>query len=313
VKRVLITGPTGSIGIALIKELIRQKIEVIAVCRNGSARIRNIPQHELVTIVECDLCQLLSLDIAAVGRIDILYHFGWDGTFGNSRNNMQGQLQNIQYSLDAVELAEKLGCSTFIGAGSQAEYGRTENMLNAFTPTFPENGYGIAKLCAGQMTRILCQQKGIRHIWTRILSVYGPYDGEKTMIMSLIGTLLKSKKPSLTKGEQQWDYLYSKDAAKAMYLLGERGVSGKIYCLGSGRIQPLHTYIEKIRDRIAPSAELGIGEIPYAPQQVMYLCADIRELTGDTGFMPRYTFEEGIQETIDWYIESRKERHENEI
>lgn len=99
---------------------------------------------------------------------------------------MQGQLQNIQYTLDAVELASRIGCKKFVGAGSQAEYGRVEGVLSASTPVFPENGYGIAKLCAGQMSRILCEQKQIEHIWTRILSIYGPYDGENTMIMSSI-------------------------------------------------------------------------------------------------------------------------------
>ncbi len=95
--------------------------------------------------------------------------------------------------------------------------------MTALTPTFPENGYGIAKLCAGQMSRILCEQKNMNHIWTRILSVYGPYDGENTMIMSVIRKLAHGEKPSLTEGKQQWDYLYSKDAGYAMYLLGEKG------------------------------------------------------------------------------------------
>ena len=60
-----------------------------------------------------------------------------------------------------------------------------------------------------------------------------------------------------------------------------------------------------MRAYISPNAELGIGEIPYAPKQVMYLCADISELTVDTGFVPKYTFEEGIQETIEWYKRER--------
>ena len=114
-------------------------------------------------------------------------------------------------------------CKTFIGAGSQAEYGRYEGKLDADVPTFPENGYGMAKLCAGQMTRVQCEKYGISHIWTRILSVYGPYDGMNTMVMSLISHLLERKAFPCTKGEQVWDYLYSKNAAKMMYLLGEKG------------------------------------------------------------------------------------------
>ncbi len=299
-KRVIITGPTGAIGVALIQELILHDIEVIAVVRPGSNRKENIPKHKLVRVVECGLNQLDKLPGLIEEPCDTFYHLGWDGTFGNSRNNMQGQLLNIQYTLDAVKTAKLLGCKRFVGAGSQAEYGRTEKKLNATVPTFPENGYGIAKLCAGQMSRIQCEQEGLEHIWTRILSIYGPYDGENTMIMSVIHTLLRGEKPLSTKGEQQWDYLYAKDAGYAMYLLGERGISGKTYCIGSGKTRPLKEYITIIRNQIDESLPLGIGELPYADKQVMHLCADITELEKDTGFAPRYVFETGIAETIEW-------------
>lgn len=307
-KRAVITGPTGSIGVALIQELIQQGVEVLAVCRKGSRRINNIPKHELVTCLELDLDCLKELPQLINESYDVFYHFGWDGTFGNSRNNMSGQLLNIQYTLDAVEVASQIGCKKFVGAGSQAEYGRVEGVLNASTPTFPENGYGIAKLCAGQMSRILCEQKNMTHVWTRILSIYGPYDGENTMIMSTIRSLLNGETPSLTKGEQQWDYLYSKDAAKAMYLIGLKGVHGKTYCIGGGKTKPLLEYVEILRDYIDSSAKLGVGDIPYAEKQVMYLCADISELQNDTGFVADYSFEEGIANTINWYKERIKFR-----
>lgn len=296
----IITGPTGVIGVALIQELILHDIEVIAVVRPGSKRKENIPKDKLVRVVECGLNQLDKLPGLIDEPCDTFYHLGWDGTFGNSRNNMRGQLLNIQYTLDAVQIAKILGCKRFVGAGSQAEYGRTEEKLNAAVPTYPENGYGIAKLCAGQMSRNQCEQEGIEHIWARILSIYGPYDGENTMIMSTIRTLLKGEKPLSTKGEQQWDYLYAKDAAYALYLLGEKGISGKTYCIGNGKTRPLKDYIIIIRDQIDESLPLGIGELPYADKQVMHLCADITELEKDTGFAPRYAFETGIAETIDW-------------
>ena len=299
-KRAVITGPTGSIGIALINELEANGIEVVAVVRPGSKRADRIKESSLVKCVKCDLSKLDKLPELIPDGADVFYHFGWDGTFGDSRNNMKGQNLNVKYALDAVETASKLGCKTFVGAGSQAEYGRFEGKLNGSTPTFPENGYGIAKLCAGQMTRIMCQQKGIKHIWTRILSIYGPYDGEKTMVMSTIDRLLKGEVPSCTKGEQMWDFLYSKDAALAMRLLGEKGIDGKIYCIGSGQARPLKEYINIMGESIDSTIQIGFGDIPYSPNQVMYLCADIEDLKADTGFEPQYTFEKGIVETIQW-------------
>lgn len=303
--RVIMTGPTGAIGIALIQKFVSEGIAVTAVCHKGSKRISRIPSSQLVKIVECSLAELHSLPEMLHETYDVFYHLGWDGTFGNSRNNMFGQNLNVTYTLDAVETAAVLGCHTFIGAGSQAEYGRFEGKLCAATPVNPENGYGIAKLCAGQMSRILCEQKNIKHIWTRILSIYGPYDGDKTMVMSTIEKLLKHERPQFTKGEQQWDYLYAEDAALAMYLLGEKGVSGKTYCIGSGLVKPLREYIEIIRDNIDKNAELGLGDIPYAEKQVMYLCADITDLKEDVGFVPQYTFQCGIKKTIEWYMKNK--------
>ena len=304
-KRVIITGPTGAIGIALIQKLINENTQVTAVCRAGSQRIKRIPLNPLVKIVECSLAEICNLPKLLNEKYDVFYHFGWDGTFGNSRNNMHAQNLNVKYTLDAVEIASELGCHTFIGAGSQAEYGRFEGKLNDKSPTNPENGYGIAKLCAGQMSRILCKQKNMKHIWTRILSVYGPFDGDKTMVMSTIDKLLNHEKPEFTKGEQKWDYLYSEDAALAMYLLGEKGIDGKIYCIGGGVVRPLYEYIEMIRDNIDKNAELGLGDIPYGEKQVMYLCADISDLKEDVGFLPEYSFQNGIIKTIEWYKQNK--------
>ena len=143
-------------------------------------------------------------------------------------------------------------------------------------------------------------EKGMRHIWTRILSIYGPYDGENTMVMSTIYKLLNSEKPSCTKGEQMWDFLYSKDAALAMRLLGEKGTDGRTYCIGSGKARPLKEYIDIIGQNANKNVTIGYGDIPYGPLQVMYLCADITALREDTGFEPRYSFEDGIKETIEW-------------
>lgn len=300
-KKAVITGPTGAIGMALIQCLADNGIDVVAVVRPGSARADRIRESEHVSVVYCDLKELDKLPSLIEGGADVFYHFAWDGTFGDSRNNMYLQNNNVKYALDAVNAAYELGCKTFIGAGSQAEYGRFEGDLNASVPAFPENGYGIAKLCAGQMTRIACQQKGIRHIWTRILSIYGPYDGDKTMVSSTIIKLMNSEKPSCTKGEQMWDYLYSKDAARAFMMLADGGVDGRVYCLGGGIARPLKDYINLIRDAVGNDVEIGFGDIPYSDKQVMHLCADIKGLTKDTGFTPIYTFEQGIGETVDWW------------
>lgn len=256
-------------------------------------------------MVNCDLNHLNTLNVKNFPAYDIFYHLGWIGTVGESRNNTYMQTQNISNSLDAVDLAKRLGCHTFIGAGSQAEYGRTENILRPDTPTNPENGYGIAKLCAGKLTRLRCSQLNLRHIWIRIFSVYGPYDGANSLISSMISKLADGIIPQTTAGEQLWDYLYSGDAGKAFYLAGLYGKNGTVYCLGSGVSRPLKNYIMTLRDIIAPDMQIEVGAIPYSQNQVMHLQADISTLQEDTGFYPEISFENGIKNTFLWYESTR--------
>lgn len=302
-KTVVITGPTGAIGTALVENLIEKGIRVYAVVRKDSSRFGRIPVSPLVIPVFLGLHELSELENQIPVNCDVFYHFAWAGTIGDERNDVYLQNQNVKYTLDAVRAAARLGCKRFVGAGSQAEYGRTEGLLSPDTPAFPENGYGMAKLCAGQMSRLLCEQLGLQHVWGRILSVYGPRDGAKTMIMSAIDAFLQNQCPAFTAGEQLWDYLYSKDAAQAMYLLGEKGRDKRVYCLGSGHARPLAEYITILRNSIDPNLKMRLGAIPYGPKQVMQLCADTETLREDTGFEPEYSFEEGIKETIAWYRE----------
>lgn len=299
ISRAVLTGPTGSIGTALCRELANAGIKVYAVCRPGSPRAAAIPTHENIIRVDCDVTRLADLAELIPGGADVFYHFAWAHTTGAGRNDMPAQIDNIRYTIDAVHAAKALGCRVFVGAGSQAEYGRVEGTLRPETPCFPENGYGIAKHCAGRMSAIEAGKLGLDHVWVRILSVYGPGDGPNSMIPAVVRQLLEGQKPALTAGIQKWDYLYSGDAARAFRLVAEHGRSGKTYVLGSGIARPLKEYIEILRDSIDPALPLGFGEIPYGPLQVMHLEADITELKNDTGFCPQTVFADGIGKTIE--------------
>ena len=299
-KRVIIAGATGAIGTALIKNLIEHEIEVLVLVRPESNRKNNIPANPLISVLECGMKDYATIPNTTGKEYDVFYHFAWAGAAGAGRHDMYLQNENVKYALDAVNLAKRFGCKRFIGAGSQAEYGRFEGLLRPDTPTFPEMGYGYAKLCAGQMTREYAHQLGMEHIWVRILSVYGPNDGLQSMVMSTINKLKSGEVPQFTKGEQMWDYLYSGDAAVAFRFLGEKGFDGKVYVLGSGKARPLAEYIKEIRDVVSPGSELALGAIPYNEKQVMHLCADIRELEADTGWKAETDFIDGIKRTLEF-------------
>lgn len=301
IQTAVVTGPTGAIGIALCEKLLRENVTVYAVCRPGSSRIKDLPKAAALHVVECDAKELATLPQKMKGvSVDAFFHFAWAHTIGQGRNDMPAQIENIQSTIDAVRAAKALGCRVFLGAGSQAEYGRVEGLLKSDTPAFPENGYGMAKLCAGQMSRVEAKALDIDHVWVRILSVYGPHDGPMTMISGTIRKLLAGERPALTAGIQRWDYLYAGDAADAFYLAACHGRNGAVYPLGSGQAMPLKDYIIQMRDAIDPALPLGLGEVPYGPLQVMHLQADISALQADTGFAPKTPFAEGIRRTMDW-------------
>lgn len=288
---VVITGPTGTIGYALCNLLLEKGIKVYGVVRPNSSRISSIPKG--VEIIECDISNYSNLP-KMIEDADAFVHLAWSNTFGEGRNNMPSQIANIQYAIDAVNAASVMKCNVFVGAGSQAEYGRVNAPLKPETPCFPENGYGMAKLCAGEMTRLECDKLGIDHIWMRILSVYGPHDNSNSLISYTISMLKKGEKPILTKCEQMWDYLYSDDTAMAFLLALMHGKNGAIYPLGSGECKPLYEYVKDIRDLINPSLEIGFGEKQYPDKQVMYLKSDITQIIDDVGFSCNFSFKEGI-------------------
>lgn len=305
-KNVIVTGATGMIGSTMIEEMLKNDIAVTAVIRPGSPKRDNLISHPNLTIIECDIDQLLTLKEILVSKYDTFYHFAWNGTYGESRNDIYLQTKNIKNAIDAVELAACLGCRTYIGAGSQAEFGPVTGKLSDIQPKNPSSGYGIAKLAACNLTKIKCEQLGIRHSWGRIVSTYGPRDNDYTMIMSAISSMLVGERLAFTKGEQIWDYLYVEDCAHAFYLIGKCGKHGKAYTIGSGKTRQLKEFINAIREVVNPDVEIGLGEREYFPDQVMELCADISELEKDTGFEPRTSFEDGIKKTLEWYEHTKQ-------
>ena len=139
IKRIVMTGPTGAVGMAIIRECIKQGISMLLITREDSARNERIPKSEYISILYADISEYdgIYADEKTEGNFDAFIHLAWAGTIGGGRNDMELQSDNIKYTLAAVRLAKRLGCKVFLGAGSQAEYGRVEGFLNSETPSTP--------------------------------------------------------------------------------------------------------------------------------------------------------------------------------
>ena len=312
-KDVIITGATGMIGSTVTKMLLENGVNVTAIVRPMSENLeylenlvetdeKNIEEktHGTLRLFDCDLSELRSLRDKLGWAHDAFYHFGWAHTFGPGRNDASKQEVNIKATIDAVHLAYETGCKVFVGAGSQAEFGIVSGKLSDELPKDPRTGFGIAKLAACRLSQIECENLGIKHVWGRILSCYGPGDNKSTMIMSAIRAMLRGEHMAFTPAKQVWDYIYVDDLARAFMLLATAGKDQTCYTIGSGEGRLLSEYIYEIRDAIDPGIDVGIGERDYDRNQAMYLEADITDLVNDTGFVPEVSFEDGIRRTIDW-------------
>lgn len=292
-KTYVLSGATGFIGRTLTDLLLARGDRVIALVHRGSKRLAGLEEQKNFTVLPLDLCDFATYTPTV--HADAFLHLAWAKTAVDGRDDAEAQIQNIVYTGDAVRLASRFGCSVFVGAGSQAEYGIAKAPLRGDSPTDPQSGYGIAKYAAGKLSRLLAGKLGMRHCWARILSIYGKGDGEGTLISYLVRTLRAGEVPELTPCEQIWDYLHVEDAARALAAIADHGKDGKVYPVGSGEGRPLREYVELLRDAIAPGAQIRFGAKPYYPHQPMLLTADIRELTADTGFVPAIPFAEGIR------------------
>ena len=165
--------------------------------------------------------------------------------------------------------------------------------------------YGAAKVAALYLTRQLAHQSGMRHAWLRLFSTYGPDDNQGWLIPSLIEQMLSGQRPQTTLGTQYWDWLHVDDVARGLIAAAVSPQAEDIFNLGSGQPVQVRRAVELIRDAAAPEMELVFGELPFRPDQVMHMEANITRLKTATGWAPQVKFEQGIADTVAWYRAQR--------
>ena len=244
-KTIVVTGATSMIGVSTIEACLATDIKKIyAVIRPNTKRLSRMPDDKRIEYIECDVESYRLLPIMITEKCDVFYHIAWSVTGSERNKDILGQANNVRYTIDAVNAAFDLGCQKFVGAGSQAEYGKLDvDRINEQSPVNPVQPYGIAKYAAGKLGAEEAKRLGIDFFWIRIFSVYGKNDKPSTMISTAVRKLLQGEHTSFTAAEQRWDYLNCQDAGKAFYLVGEKAKGNKVYCLGYGQARPLHEFI----------------------------------------------------------------------
>jgi UDP-glucose 4-epimerase len=307
--KVLLTGATGFLGSHILHRFLKDSQLEIAILRRKTSngwRIEPLPQQVRQISGDLENIRAIAAELQEFAPETVI-HTAWAGVMNCFRNDERQIEQNLLPTLELLKASLLSGCRHFIGLGSQAEYGPLNKKISETDPTEPTTMYGAAKLATSILCQQISRQKGTRFTWLRVFSTYGPMEEPDWMIPYLIRSLLRGQKPSLTHCEQKWDYLFAEDAAEAVWKVVTTGAEG-VFNLGSGRVYTLREIVEQIRNQIAPGMSLGFGEVPYRPDQVMHLEADIQRLVEATGWHPKTSLEEGLRADVQWHQQALSEQ-----
>lgn len=298
-RKVIITGATGFLGKNLLCTLLKRNIEVTAVVRDAY-KLSDI-RNGLLCIVEADLADYGALDKRIpAGDYDVFYHFAWNGTSGNKREDYRIQVHNIQAACEAVVAAKNVGCKRFINAGSLMEYESMKLMEHAGRQPQGNYMYRSAKLAAHYMAKAEAGRTDLPFINMIISNVYGEGEVSARLISSTLQKLIRHENVSYTAGTQLYDFIHIEDASEAFYQVGERGKPFCDYYVGSGQIRPLREYIEEIYACLPIDQKPIFGDYPFDGVRLSYEEFDKNALHRDTGFRCKIPFSEGIQRAYMW-------------
>lgn len=299
-KKALVTGANGFVGSALVRDLINNGIEVIALDREGCNN--NIPEG--VRFVAHELAESSKLpELIADRDIDVFYHFAWVGSAGPARADTALQLNNTQWTIDCLRAAKEMNCPRFVSAGSIMEH---ETIAAAYKQgNKPGVGYiyGSGKLVAHTMCQCVAAEIGIDLMWAKITNAYGAGELSPRFVNTTIRKIINDEPLQFTSGTQNYDFVYIDDVARAFRLIGENGKPFCHYLIGSSNAKPLREFVLEMKESIARDKEFIFGDVPFTGVNMPLEEFDCSITERDTGFKAEISFGEGVRRTMEWLKE----------
>lgn len=308
-KKAIVTGASGFIGKFLVKELLNNDVEVIAVVRKNSRSIKFIEDLS-VNIIQCEASDYCTLPKQIKDRdIDAVFHMAWQGVSDSDAKNPNIQLGNIRSTLELIDDMNLMGVKTFVGAGSMHEAESFLEMAQDKVITNEGYMYKAAKLSAHWMGKAKAGSYGMRFFWP-LITAYGEGESSSRLINTVIRKLINDEVPELSTGTQCYDFVYVTDVAKALLSIAERGKNGTNYFIGSGCAAPLKDFLNTINRVVSElrgkQGILKFGQIESNGVSLPKEFFDITKLTKDTGFKPKVSFSDGVYRTAKWILNGDK-------
>lgn len=300
-KKVILTGGTGFVGRQAILALVGRGFEVHALTIDPfPAKLKS----EQVFIHPCDLFnpQETKKVLEKIQATHLL-HFAWyaePGKFWNSEKNLQW----VQASLDLVAAFREAGGNRAVMAGTCAEYDWNSGPCDeATTPKNPLSLYGRCKLELHEKFDQFVSRRGISYGWGHIFFLYGPYEHPDRLVPSVILSLLQGRQAKCTHGKQVRDFMHVEDVGAAFAAFLDSQVTGAVN-IASGKSQSIGDILRLIGSKMGREDLLNFGAIKAPDDEPPKISANTQKLNKEIGWAPKYSLENGLEMTIDWWRRS---------
>jgi len=318
-KKLLITGGCGFIGSNFVRYMLsaRKDIRIVNLDKltyaGKRASLRDIQADKRYTFVKGDICRRVLLDkLFAENKFDTVVHFAAESHVDRSITGpdifVTTNVLGTQVLLEAArEHWEKhMDDKRFIHVSTDEVYGTLgpQGYFTEKTPYAPNSPYSASKAGSDFLARAYFHTYGLPAIITNCSNNYGPYQyPEKFLPLMITNALDNIKLPVYGDGMNVRDWLYVKDHCRALDIVLHKGKPGETYNIGGSnewhnidivklvlkQMGKPESLIKFVKDRLGHDRRYAI---------------DASKIKQELGWEPAMTFEKGLQQTIQWYVDN---------
>lgn len=305
--KVLVTGGAGFIGSNIAHTLVERGKETIVLDSLITGDERNIADiRKDITFINGDIRDVKTAQSAVKG-VDFVLHQAALNSVPRSIKMPRETLDiNVMGTLNLLIAARDEGVKRFIFASSSSVYGNTPTLPKMEDmPLNPIAPYPTSKLACELLVRQFCQYYGLDTVSLRYFNIFGPRQNRKSeyaaVVPKFITAMLAGRRPTIYgDGMQTRDFTYVQNAVDANLLaMGAKKCNGEVVNIATGRQITLNRLVEIINGHLGTDIK-PIYEAPRAGD-VLHALADVSKAKALIGYEPKYTVEDGLKKTIEWF------------
>ena len=315
-RNILVTGGAGFIGSNFVRMVLAEHQDCFVVNLDKLTYAGNLEnlagflEHKNHKFIKGDICdgELIGKIIDEC-KIDAIINFAAESHVDRSITEPKIFIDtNIAGTLTLLEAARDKKLERFIQISTDEVYGELgpEGMFTENTPLSPNSPYSASKAAADLLVGAFGHTWGLKYNITRCSNNYGEYQFPEKMIPLMINNALNDKQlPVYGDGLNVRDWLYVYDHCTAIWQVFEKAPSGEIYNIGGCNEKTNLEVVGLILNRLQKPKTL-IKFVKDRPGHDRRYAIDAEKIMNKLGWKPSVKFEEGINKTIDWYLQNQE-------